>query len=939
MSQNPETSKSTNGESIPDGWKSLIQDGIYGIDFKRTKEYENSIHGQKELAEEIALDESPEAQLIQKRLAQLEQDVRDGNISKEQAAAYRELYLEKYEKMHEAALGRIDDYRQDYIDSQVVGTPEEQAKYQAWLEQHDAENMQNLEARGASYQTTDENLEPAPAQSEQSESATEVGEIVGTFQVAPGVSKEAEFKRLTGEDWPGVTYVAETDGVDDDGYDQPIENWVIRKRVPEGANESKDGEKAPDDEQEKTPTADEYDEGIKKIDEVLNDREKVPTAEELDRGIDKLDDILSEDEEDEEGEKNGVEIGEIDITGIEQEFAEDKTERLKELEGKLEKILPDLAELYAKNRRLIVGPDNRAAFAKVKGEYGELLDEYLKLKAGETYEKGKHEIAEKLESRIEELTAEINQKLIEFVGGDPKNTEKTQEEVDAERERLIEEAEKTLRDEYSEMTKALETEVNAEFLHNFLLQEVKLEDATIDKLDNGTWCRKFVNKVINNKALKVALIAAAAAGLVVTGVGVGMGLAAGTMAAGLSFTAGGVAAGAAKGGLAGMLMSRQNSKNSAVHNFATEAEMRQQLEGINLSEQDGNTVNVAEWLMGQYGEANTEDRSSNRKRSLVSAGIGAALGAFASGIQINDVSHNFVDEQQITGYEPAKYSAANLDQVNIPEGHGMWDTFTQAGGDPSNFERAQEIAHSIDAKYGLSPGSNGVVAGYDGTVGDFAHTYPGTIDTWPDTAQQYIREVADAWAQEGLVPGYQTGGGEPIYSTTTRLVEEYVPNAFYNFLARATAVVGAGAIGGAIGGLGGKERARNITIADSNDGTADMYVDGEQVNASNATAPETPNAAPEASEEEPSTKEAFEKLIKDRFGDSLGEEGIEIMTDESPGTYPNLTDRIYSWWNGLSEEQRAEVKDFESSQDPNSKYGKALRMVLPMMSDSLNSAQ
>ena len=55
-------------------------------------------------------------------------------------------------------------------------------------------------------------------------------EVVGTFQVAPGISKEAEFKRLTGEEWPGVNYVAEFDELEDDGYDNPIENWVIRRK-------------------------------------------------------------------------------------------------------------------------------------------------------------------------------------------------------------------------------------------------------------------------------------------------------------------------------------------------------------------------------------------------------------------------------------------------------------------------------------------------------------------------------------------------------------------------------------------------------------------------------------------------------------------------------------------------------------------------------------
>ena len=53
-----------------------------------------------------------------------------------------------------------------------------------------------------------------------------------TFQVAPGTTKEAEFKRLTGEDWPGKKYIAETSGADNfDGYDYPIETWTIRERT------------------------------------------------------------------------------------------------------------------------------------------------------------------------------------------------------------------------------------------------------------------------------------------------------------------------------------------------------------------------------------------------------------------------------------------------------------------------------------------------------------------------------------------------------------------------------------------------------------------------------------------------------------------------------------------------------------------------------------
>ena len=70
-----------------------------------------------------------------------------------------------------------------------------------------------------------------------------------TFQVAPGVTKEEEFKRLTGEDWPGKKYMADTYGVDDDGYDYPIETWKIRERTPEPEPNGATGEggSKPDD--------------------------------------------------------------------------------------------------------------------------------------------------------------------------------------------------------------------------------------------------------------------------------------------------------------------------------------------------------------------------------------------------------------------------------------------------------------------------------------------------------------------------------------------------------------------------------------------------------------------------------------------------------------------------------------------------------------------
>ena len=495
-----------------------------------------------------------------------------------------------------------------------------------------------------------------------------------------------------------------------------------------------------------------------------------------------------------------AEIGEINIKSIEQEFAEDKSERLKEVQERLDKLMPEMAELYARNRRLIVGAENRTNFRKARGEYSKLLDEFLKLKAEGTFEKGKHEIAENIERRVEELRAQIEADLTEFAGGDLQYSEKSQEEIDAKKDELTKQAEETLRQEYGDWINDLKTKVNCEFVADFIKEEAELEKATVDKLDNGSLCRKFVNKVINNKALKGVLIGAAVAGLAVTGVG----LVATGATIGLSFTAGGVAAGALKGGLSGFLMSRQNSKNSAVRNFASDEEVVRQLQEIDISKQDADAKNVTDWLMKQYGDASRKDRQSNVKKTAISAGIGAALGGLTSGIHINNVVRTEQSFQQQTGNTPIRteYNVdANIGQVNQPQGTGLYETMRQMGVPKENWDKALKIAYDIEPNYGLSPGSNGVVPGFNGTIGRLAEAYPGPINTWPDTARAFITETAEEWARQGLMPSEViTTGGEPVYSTVTNVVTNYVPNAFLNFLTRATGVVGAGAIGRAVAG-------------------------------------------------------------------------------------------------------------------------------------------
>ncbi|MBR5356019.1 MAG: hypothetical protein IK121_03760, partial [Lachnospiraceae bacterium] len=98
----------------------------------RTEGYLASEQGKQELNSEAEFD---------RLAAKLEQAVKDGRMTEEHARALLEKQLNK-------AIDNIDGIRQDYKDAQVVGTPEEQAAYQAWLKAHDAENIKNLEKRG-----------------------------------------------------------------------------------------------------------------------------------------------------------------------------------------------------------------------------------------------------------------------------------------------------------------------------------------------------------------------------------------------------------------------------------------------------------------------------------------------------------------------------------------------------------------------------------------------------------------------------------------------------------------------------------------------------------------------------------------------------------------------------------------------------------------------
>lgn len=521
-------------------------------------------------------------------------------------------------------------------------------------------------------------------------------------------------------------------------------------------------------------------------DELLKrDKEKLKQIDDKRKQIDEQLEKLSD---------TGIDISDI-ADELDKEFDKDKVNRLEELGKLLDERLPQLAELYARNRRLFVGAKNRAEFVKARGEYEKMLNEYIKLRAEMVQSDGMKKIMNQIEERIKSANQVWEAYMDWFTKEESSEYDDPERAIEDRRRKLTEDTVASIKDEYEGLTEKLECEVRAQIAIDLMAERNDLERATIDKLDNGTLCRKIVSKVLNNKFFKGALVAAGVAGLAATGVGLAAGIAAGTASIGFGLTAGGAAMGAARGATASTIMSRQDSKNSAVNKFASDGSIKKQVAEIDVSNLDGDVGNVVSWLSDEYANANQTDLSSNRKRTAVAAGLGAAVGALMSGIQINKVETDTVTKKVQVGTEPTEYKPTYFDDVNIPRGHGAYDTFTQMGGDPKNLDQALRIMHSIDSEYGLVPGSNGVTPGAGGGIGEFAHTYPGPISSWPDVVRSYITEVAQRWAEAGLIPADTTGGG-PIYDTVTKTVTKVIPNAFLNFITRASTTAAIGGVAG-----------------------------------------------------------------------------------------------------------------------------------------------
>ena len=195
-----------------------------------------------------------------------------------------------------------------------------------------------------------------------------------------------------------------------------------------------------------------------------------------------------------------------------------------------------------------------------------------------------------------------------------------------------------------------------------------------------------------------------------------------------------------------------------------------------------------------------------------------------------------------------------------------------------------------------------------------------------------MREAAETAVKDGIIDGsiIQTGGA-PIYNTITNTVTSMVSNAFMNFLARATAATGIGAIGGAIGSRGGNPEntpveSEPVSGEPTGGGSAPTTPEAPTATAGEPASPESPTVTetPPASEPQPDLAEidrnidkqlAFMEQVYNDLGALIGGDGVNIVSERDIylSDMDDFNNRAEEWWNTLSDEAKEAVRSFERS--------------------------
>ena len=608
---------------------------------------------------------------------------------------------------------------------------------------------------------------------------------------------------------------------------------------------------------------------------------------------------------------------------------------LQNAKADLDACKASLVESYAKSRRLIVGKNNRAKFIEDQTRYRESLNKYLRI-----------------QTQIEDRTKQI------LCGRSMESEANALNEKIKAGEITADEANQALVDKWDEFQKERKTAVSAYFVKEYLNEQKDLENKTIYQIDNGNRYRKVVSKIINNKALRATLALAGIAGLATTG----FGLAAGTLTVAFNpITVGGFAFGASKGAISAAIMSRQDSRNSAVRNFmGSKKEIRKQLEGID-PENDENVKNVTDWLLEQYSKASQADHASNVKRTAIAVGLGAAIGGFMSGVQIKsktpDTNTGTSNTSNAGGREtansysgqevPSEVGSAKINEISHAKGTGTQQLFREVGGDGDTYYSSG--AHDIMAE---------VVKRYGMTVGENDFTYPGPISEWPDTARAAFTEVANEWAKQGLLGNNTIPINPPINNPITDIADEVVgnalsqqfvnaPNKLANRIIDATTVVGTGLLGGAIASRNNHITSpESLQLVDSTSDTEpipDQYLFASLSQGGQPARPQQPTRPQNGSAQQPQPTSGQPQPNQQPNQQPNNSANGPIISRETPGDLINrlglvaepnsllymtseglldgkdrikegaISNKVSKWWNSLDENTRNEIIKYEQA--------------------------
>jgi|GEM_PF-5504032 len=388
------------------------------------------------------------------------------------------------------------------------------------------------------------------------------------------------------------------------------------------------------------------------------------------------------------------------------------------------------------------------------------------------------------------------------------NREKLQQEAD----RLTEEIAANIKAELDNYLvsnpDADKKAITAESDRLFLDAQKQIQEACIDKMDNGTILRKFGKFMDKHgKKIKIALLAAGA-------IGAGtltFGLVTGAVAFGGLSLGVGTAVGVARGASMGGIFSRHGSRNSHIHEDLFEENGRlSQL--VERKGGDPQVADIARYLMDENNKSASLDHKTNVKKSALAMGIGGAIGGLMGSINWVSPHETTVTEPQETEpviEQPPEPIVTSTEIPNLPPEIPHHEI--QPGELTGQVINNTLQRMGIDGSYFVNPDGSTNVEALRAIVPDWDTSQVHSFAYADNLSDPDIRTVIETVVRDynwGTHTETITtpGGTETTPNTVTEAVDraiEYLPNMW----AKVASSVFSGWFGGGIGaGIGQRRR-------------------------------------------------------------------------------------------------------------------------------------